>query len=96
MNKGFRFSNGDKVKDIVTTYDGVITGRADYLNSCNRYGVESCKLKDNKTIELWFDEDRLALVEADFVNIRKDGKEPEGKPGGPVTSSPAVTSNGPN
>jgi len=92
--KDFRFSNGDKVKDIVTGYDGVITGRADYLNGCNRYGVESCKLEENKIVELWFDEDRLVLLKAGFIKIEK--KEPEKKLGGPVTSSPTITREGPN
>jgi len=50
---------GEKVKDSITGFEGVATGRATYLYGCVRVLVESKKLKDGKPIEEWFDEQRL-------------------------------------
>lgn len=62
---------GDKVKDTVTGFKGIATGRYTFLNGCIRIEVTPEELKDGKPIEhVVFDEQRLT------------GK-PSGLPGGP-------------
>ena len=62
---------GEKVKDTVTGFRGIATGRYVFLNGCIRIEVTPEELKDGKPIEqVVFDEQRLT------------GK-PSGLPGGP-------------
>ena len=37
---------GDKAKDKVTGFTGIVTARTVFLNGCVRCGVQSDKLKD--------------------------------------------------
>ncbi len=62
MNK-FKFELGERVKDVVTGFVGVIMSRAEFLTGCAQYGVTSTKLdKDGKRHEWeYFDENRLVL-----------------------------------
>lgn len=63
------FSLGDKVKDIVTGFEGILIGKTDFLNGCTRWGVQSDTLKDGLPTEAqWFDEPQLELVEAGKVS----------------------------
>jgi hypothetical protein len=60
----FKFAIHDKVRDPITTLQGVVIGRAEYL-SYTQYLVQPNGLdKDGKPFEsFWLDEDRLARVE---------------------------------
>lgn len=63
--KNFRFSNGDKVKEKITGFTGVITGTCFYITGCNQYLITSRSKDDsNKNIQLWYDEGRLDLVKS--------------------------------
>ncbi len=64
----FKFELGQKVKERITGFKGVIVARSQYMTGCNRYGVQSQKLKhDGKPLEWeYFDED---LLEIDGKNI---------------------------
>ena len=51
---------GDKVRDSITGFGGIVIARAEYLNGCISLQVEATKLKDGEPIEAhWFDEQRL-------------------------------------
>ena len=51
---------GDKVKDSITGFLGVVTGISKYLNGCISILVTSNKLSsDGKEVSEWFDEQRL-------------------------------------
>jgi len=56
----FALELGRKVKDNVTGFSGIITGRVEYLTGCRQYLVMPKALRNNKmpTGE-WIDEDRL-------------------------------------
>lgn len=59
----FAFANGQKLKDKVTGFTGVVMCRTDYLTGCARYGLLTTKLKDGKPQKLeYFDEDVLKPV----------------------------------
>lgn len=74
---------GDKVKDSVTGFTGIVTARTTFLHGCVRCGVQSDKLKDGKPVDaVWIDEPQLSLVKAAVV---KEGKHDDG---GPCPSTP--------
>lgn len=60
----FKFGLGEKVKDIITGYVGLVTSRTEYLTGCIHCGVQSETLKDGKPIDPeWFDQTRLVHVD---------------------------------
>lgn len=81
-NVKFAFEHGDKVRDIVTGMEGIITVRAEHMNGCLRYTVEP-KAEGNKLTGYWVDEGQLVLVEASAV---KYGGKPELVGTGPARS----------
>lgn len=65
MVKEFKFNVGDRVKDRVTGFQGIVIGRSDYISGCDTYGVQPERLKDGIPQDTkWFDDPRLILVEA--------------------------------
>lgn len=71
---------GDRVKDSITSFTGIVTARTEWLNGCVRYLIQSEKLKDGKPIEPeWFDREQVILVKA------VASKKSKTKPGGPKT-----------
>ena len=75
----FKLELGQKVKDRVTGFKGVIVCRCDYLTGCRRYAVQAQKIgKDGKVGEwTYFDEDLLVL---DGKNINHEIRNPAGPP----------------
>ena len=67
---------GDKVRDVVTDFEGIVIGRVEYLTGCNQCLVTPKIDKDGKrqTGE-WFDEQRLQVLEAGAVKL-DNGKTP--------------------
>ena len=55
---------GDKVQDIISGFKGIVTGKAEYLNGCVSFLVEGEVDKDGKTVNHWFDEQRLHVMGA--------------------------------
>lgn len=53
---------GDRVKDRISGFDGIYTGRTVYLNECIRCQITSQKLKDGDVKSEWFDEDDLIKI----------------------------------
>lgn len=70
---------GDKVKDSITGFSGIVIGKTVWLHGCTRITVQPDKLdKDGKIREAQtFDEPQLVVVKA------KKAKEGSHKKGGP-------------
>lgn len=80
----FKFNLGDKVKDSITGFTGVITLRSQWLNNCNTYGVQPTELKDGAPQERQhFDEPQLIVVEE---KVSKESRST----GGPERQVPAT------
>ena len=81
----FRFTLGDKVKDDITGFEGIVTRRTQWLNNCNTYGVQPTQLKDGtpQSPES-FDEPQLKIVEE---KVHK----PSQKTGGPSRHVEKIT-----
>lgn len=78
---------GDKVKDTITGYEGVVMAVAFHIHGCKRVLVEPIKLgKDGLLADnaWWMDEPRVKVVKKGFV--KPTGQTPESTapaPGGP-------------
>lgn len=68
---------GDKVRDIITGFEGIVMGECRYLTGCEQRLVMPQEMRDGKYPEsTWLDIDRLALVQSAAVSI------PVSTPGG--------------
>lgn len=84
-NQPYKFECGDKVKDLVTLFVGVVVGRSQFLTGCNRYAVQSQKLdKNDSSPGKWenFDENALALIKGS-KRVELEQKPAARKRGGP-------------
>ena len=60
----YKFGQGVRVKDIISGYEGVVTGMSSWITGCNQYSVspgldDKGEFRDNQ----WLDEDRLRIVD---------------------------------
>jgi len=56
---------GDKVKDKITGFTGIVIGITEWTNGCRTVGVKSLKLKDGMPQEsYWIDENQLDLIKS--------------------------------
>ena len=62
ITKGFKFENGDKVKEKVTGFEGIITGTVYYITGCNQYLITAKSQDGKEPVALWYDEGRLELL----------------------------------
>lgn len=71
---------GDKVRDRLTGFEGVATGRHEYLYGCTRFTVSPVVLKDGHIAgNESFDEPQLEVLErAAFVPMRPVGSKTGG------------------
>jgi len=74
---------GSKVRDAISGFEGVVVGKAVYLNGCHSACVEG-PAKDGERKDLWFDEQRLETIEADAFKPQPS----EATAGGPVHRNP--------
>jgi len=55
---------GDKVKDKITGYTGIVVGITSWQNGCRTVGIKSLKLKDGIPQDShWLDENQLEVVQ---------------------------------
>ena len=61
-----KFQMHEKVKDVITGFSGLVTGRTEWDNGCVRYAVQPPKTsKDGKPMAAeWFDEQNLLSLAA--------------------------------
>ena len=68
---------GQKAKDIITGFEGIIVGRAQYLYGCDQYAItplaQDGKINDSQ----WFDEGRIRVIDRGIlpeeVQVEKPG-----------------------
>jgi hypothetical protein len=54
---------GDKVKDSITGFMGIVTGASQWLYGCERLFVEPQEMHEGKPVEgQWFDVQRLDVL----------------------------------
>lgn len=81
-------SNGDEVKDEITSMKGVVIAETYWLNGCVRLIVQPRELKDGKPVEAQtFDIEQLILIK----KAKPVAKSPTGGPhDAPVRQAAAV------
>jgi hypothetical protein len=72
---------GDRVEDEITGFQGIVTGRSEYLYGSVQVHVAAEKL-DKIPDGQWFDEDRVKVVKAGAVQRRSLA---DARAGGPLT-----------
>ena len=75
---------GDKARDIISGFSGIVIARTSWLYGCDRITIQSDKLdKDGKPGESYsFDEQQVELIRANAVKHPEPGAV-EARPGGP-------------
>ncbi|MDP2410393.1 MAG: hypothetical protein Q8M26_08910 [Pseudolabrys sp.] len=73
---------GDKVKDTISGFTGIVTGEFKYLNGCVRLQLDPDKLdKDGKVQDgRIFDIEQLALVKAGVHAVKSPSGGPRDNP----------------
>ncbi len=61
---GEKVQLGSKVKDKITGFTGIVSGRAEYLYGTPHVWVEAPTTTDGKTPDQWIDESRVEVVPA--------------------------------
>ena len=80
----FKFELGDKVRDTITGFSGIIVVRSQWLNNCNTYGLQPTELKDGVPQErIHFDEPQLVVVKEKAAKASR-------RTGGPERHVPAT------
>lgn len=75
---------GDRVRDVVTGFTGVVIGRTSYINGCEQALVQPRVDDAGKCPDgMWIDVDRLGVVDKAAVTIAR-----RSAPGGPPRSAP--------
>jgi len=74
MNKKIKL--GDKVKDIITNFTGIVTAITEYLDGYTQIGIQSEKLKDEIPLDIqWFYANRVIETTKENNSIGfKDGR----------------------
>lgn len=86
---------GDKVKDRVTGFEGIVIGIHLWLYGCRRISIQPQELKDGKPIEaISIDEPQCEILERGAVSIpeqqqKQAPKEKAPRTGGPPTDAKA-------
>jgi hypothetical protein len=76
---------GDKVRDRINGFEGVVTGRADYLFGCRQVLVAPTQLGEQgkHPDSTWLDEDRVEVREEGFMPMPAGAATAAG---GPLTA----------
>lgn len=76
---------GSRVRDNVTTLEGIAISRTEYLNGCVRYGIQPQIVKDGKSADVeWVDEQQMEIIN------KPEGEEANEKPSTVRTGGPGV------
>lgn len=74
----FKLNLGDRVRDKITGFSGIITSRTQWLHNCNTYGVQPTQLKDGVPQDRHvFDEPQLEVVDKKVIDEHRSTGGPE-------------------
>lgn len=61
---------GDRARDVITGFAGVVVGRCEYLTGCQQILLIPPVDKDGKRVDgEWFDTDRCEVTEARAITV---------------------------
>jgi len=80
---------GYSAKDIVTGFQGTITGQVSYLTGCDQFLIQPRIKTGNEFIEArWFDENRIVRLKGKAISLVSDRAE-SGEPDNDLGADPA-------
>ena len=72
---------GQKVKDVITGFSGVVTGKAQYITGCQQVLVVPPVKSDGDSVSgQWLDEDRLEVVDQSRIELPVTSSGPDMSP----------------
>jgi len=78
---------GAKVRDRISGFEGIVTGRAEYLWGCVQILVNPGQVKDSQPVtSTWLDEDRCEVIAEQASELRPASADE--RRGGPVEDQP--------
>ncbi len=87
MEKIFKFEQGVVLRDIVTSFTGVVMVRYEYFTGCIHYGLQNREVNKEGKADDWvyLDESRLEFLDngVSFIERNKEGKLSGPMPTGP-------------
>ena len=84
-----RFEFGTRARDVVTGFEGTVTGHVSYMTGCDQYILTPRVDKDGKVVDSrWFDELRLEAVEAATVLLPRERDRSAARDDGPGEPAP--------
>lgn len=64
---------GQKAKDKITGFSGVITGKVEYISGCAQFLLQpKCKKDGIKPAAEWIDEMRLSVVDKKIIVLKTE------------------------
>jgi len=95
---------GTRARDMVSGFEGIITGRAEYLNGCTQFCLKPRVDDDGKELDgCWYDNGQLEVLDTEFVDVfdkeyGSDAEQPDAEqprvearaPGGPQRDAPRL------
>lgn len=80
--KEVKIKLGDKVRDLVTGYEGIATSRTEFMNGCVQYDVIGKLKKGEKSpdgVGASIDENNLEVIKKRVINSREYEREDQEK-----------------
>jgi len=69
-----KFELGIKAKDVVTGFEGIITGRVLYITGCDQYLIHPPVDKAGKPVDpRWYDEKRIEVLDDKPLKLDMSG-----------------------
>jgi len=64
-----KFEMGSTVKCLITGFEGLVTGRCEYITGCDQYLVQP-KVKDGSHVDgKWLDDNRLEKQDVEILKL---------------------------
>ncbi len=92
----FKYRLGAKVRSLVSGFEGIVTGRCQYISGCVQYLVKP-HVKENGEMAdgHWLDENALEYVDGGLIKHFADAAIEVAKgsspPGGPQSEAPSTS-----
>jgi hypothetical protein len=75
---------GKKARDKITGFEGIITGKCEFLYGCNQYGITPPAKESETKSTQWFDDGRIEIigegVTPESVKTEKNGGDSSDAP----------------
>lgn len=76
---------GNKVKDLVTGFEGIVTGEVTYMNGCHKWAIDG-KVVNGSVECIWVDKQQVVKLDNGITpQLPAKGED---VPGGPMRTPP--------